>query len=106
MNKGSFLNSRKFRHGSTAVILTAFVIAVIVIVNILNFVVYGCVGLGCGNLGSCEGRSCGLLETCRGSCFCCNGICLSVVIVIKKHFYILSAAAYARLTENSFKFIL
>ena len=35
MNKGSFLNSRKFRHGSTAAILTAFVIAVIVIINII-----------------------------------------------------------------------
>lgn len=35
MNKGSFLNSRKFRHGSTAAILTAFVIAVVVIINII-----------------------------------------------------------------------
>ena len=35
MNKGSFLNSRKFRHGSVAAILTAFVIAVVVIINII-----------------------------------------------------------------------
>ena len=34
MNNGSFLRSRKFRHGSTAALLTAFLIAVVVIINI------------------------------------------------------------------------
>ena len=35
MNKVSFLRSRKFRHGSVAVILTAFVIAAVVILNVI-----------------------------------------------------------------------
>lgn len=35
MNKGSFLRSRKFRHGSVAAILTACVIAVVVILNVI-----------------------------------------------------------------------
>ncbi len=35
MSKGSFLNSRKFRHGSTAAILTVFVIAAVVIINVI-----------------------------------------------------------------------
>ena len=34
MNNGSFLHSRKFRHGSSAALLTAFLIAVVVIINI------------------------------------------------------------------------
>lgn len=35
MSKGSFLNSRKFRHGSAAAILTVFVIAAVVIINVI-----------------------------------------------------------------------
>ena len=34
MNNGNFLRSRKFRHGSSAALLTAFLIAVVVIINV------------------------------------------------------------------------